>query len=236
MIGPPSVHTFGFMPSCLKSRFYSQGAVLILALAVLALLSLMGTALIFMTREALRQTMVWVDQGRADLVAESGIEYAMAKIKHFKGGLVELNQAIAYESKYPQFRETRMEHLKRPSFAQVDTDGDGIKDVSGVVSETYSQRGDIYKLRINSSAALLNINDSNSPINYDSDPWEDQITPNRDLADNSLLIDTMRPPNGKDPDWIYPDDEDFDNTTGHGKPYPNPEAAPNTYQDQESES
>ena len=147
-----------------------------------------------MTREEQRATRLWVEKTRADLVAESGIEYAMAKIKNFQGGLAELSGAISYESKYKNDPLPRMEHLKIPSFATVDTNDDGINDVSGVVSETYTEHGDRYKLRIRSNSSLLNINDTNSPINYDSDPWEDQIHPDRDLAGDEAIIDTMRGP------------------------------------------
>ena len=153
--------------------FNNRGAVLLLALAVLALLSLLGTALIFMTRQEAKSTRLWVENTRAQFVAESGIEVAMAKIKNFPGSLLELDKAIGYESKYSDSGEERMEWLKMPSFATLDTDKDGILDISGVVSETYTENGDTYKLRIKSTAGLLNINDSNSPINYDSDPYED---------------------------------------------------------------
>ena len=65
-----------------------KGSILLLTLGVLAVLSLLGSALIFMSKNEQNNARSYMNQTRAQLVAESGIETAVAKLTSFDKGLL----------------------------------------------------------------------------------------------------------------------------------------------------
>lgn len=161
-----------------------RGTVLIVVLGMLVLLALLATS--FATLQSIERkiTRNYTDEVRARLVAQSGVESAIARMQAVidkgwfdRGGMdkqwiyfgSELN-----ESSSPQV-STPLEQAKNPSFAHEDEYPQNPSDAtstpkqiriegavvgfSGVVGGTYTQSGDLFTLRVLDAQSMININD-----------------------------------------------------------------------------
>ena len=197
-----------------------KGSALLICLGVLAILSLLATALVFMSKESLVTAFQYVDKTRAKMTAESGVETAIAKLISFEGDSQQLKAQIETTPTLSTIPSVPVKDLQESSFGTIDSTGNGFNDIAGLVSQTYHQHGESFKLRVESVQHKLNINDTNTPINYDDDPYHDQLLPEQDY---NMWPVHLQDPSGKDPDWIYPGDPAYDPTLVSGNlPYINP--------------
>ncbi|MFC1587660.1 PilX N-terminal domain-containing pilus assembly protein [Planctomycetota bacterium] len=151
------------------NRTCRQGIVLIVVLGVLALMSVLAITFVKMTQLERTISQNYVDQTRAMLLAESGIEYAVARLSQFQGGVLrpEEMDALGCEEDKPAF------HLPSPN-----------EKYSGIVSSTYTNGGDKFKLKVEDESGKLNLNDTDGLWNLDTDPDPDD--PETDIAPGRL--------------------------------------------------
>src|SRR5262245_19492532 len=120
-----------------------RGLALILVLGVLAILALLATAFASLAGVERRVTRNYLDTVRARLAAESGIEAAVALLRHriLRGSLwTETSWSVADE------RTIRV-------------DGEEVKDAGFLGSGSYGADGDFYRVRISDAQSRLNVND-----------------------------------------------------------------------------
>jgi hypothetical protein len=160
------------------------GIVLIIVLGVLVLLALLATSFATLQSIEHRVTHNYTDEVRAKLVAQSGIDAALARLNDLahRGWLrddVEESSwiyfgATADESGDPDLA-TPLESARNPSFAieeeHPQNPGDGARTpkriqvegsdvgLSGIVGGTYCSNGDLYSLKVLDAQSMINVND-----------------------------------------------------------------------------
>ncbi|MFC1587149.1 PilX N-terminal domain-containing pilus assembly protein [Planctomycetota bacterium] len=155
----------------MTNRNQYQGMVLLVVLGVLALMSVLAITFVQMTRLERGIARNYVDRTRAVLAAESGVEYAFAKINNFQGGA--LTNAEYEDMKYdPDPDNSDMAFARKASFQ----DAGFAKAGSGVTGSTYQDRGDYFILRVEDESGKLNLNDTDGSWNMDDDADPDPDT------------------------------------------------------------
>ncbi|MFC1587734.1 hypothetical protein ACFL54_05435 [Planctomycetota bacterium] len=161
----------------MKYSSNASGIVLIVVVGVLALLSVLAITFVIMTRLELSISQNYVDQTRANLTAESGIEYAIARIMEFRGGVLTPNEQNYLEYK-PTPGNNRLENAVKASFQVADQSF----PVSGFISTgTYKPGGDYFILKVEDESGKLNLNDSDAQWNRDDDPDPDDPETDPDI-------------------------------------------------------
>lgn len=153
-----------------------RGAVLLIALAILALLSLFATAFVRLVNFEKRASANYTDAVRARLLAKAGIEHAavmvrdLADKRHYSkpGDRWEFGfdvdpGVLAGLEMHPDLQTTSAPSFPLDYAKQIKPRGDFTflgRDlvVSGVVGETYSNGLDVYKLKVIDTASQLNLN------------------------------------------------------------------------------
>ncbi|MFC1587446.1 hypothetical protein ACFL54_03965, partial [Planctomycetota bacterium] len=173
--------------NCLMAeRGGNRGIVLLMVVGVLALLSVLAVTFVSMTRLERSISRNYVAHTRAVLCAESGIDYAIARINGFQGGVLRADSENN-EMELMRYEEDPgkpgLEFAVKPSFNVINPDGSQ-DDISGVVSSTYLENSDVFKLHVQDESGKLNINDSNGKWNMDTDPDpdSDDIAVDSDMA------------------------------------------------------
>ena len=126
-------------------RASGRGIALVLVLGVLALMSALALSLVSLTRLERKISQNYVDQVRAKMAAESGVEGAVAKLSTVIGTPVnsQLEWMTCGRNEAP---ELTLADVSVPSFA-IDWNGDGALDcASGVVGSSHAQNGDVVLL------------------------------------------------------------------------------------------
>ncbi|MFC1587150.1 PilX N-terminal domain-containing pilus assembly protein [Planctomycetota bacterium] len=181
----------------MTNRNQYQGMVLLVVLGVLALMSVLAITFVQMTRLERGIARNYVDRTRAVLTAESGVEYAFAKITNFQGGV--LANAEYEDMKYdPDPDNSDMAFARKASFQ----DAGFAKAGSGVTGSTYQDRGDYFILRVEDESGKLNLNDTDGSWNMDDDADPDPDTDDDKLdAPHRLrmLVQTLG-------ETLFPDD------------------------------
>ncbi|MFC1587631.1 hypothetical protein ACFL54_04910 [Planctomycetota bacterium] len=159
------------------SNIQNRGMVLLVVLGVLALMSVLAITFVQMTRLEKAISQNYVDHTRAVLVAESGVEYAIARIRQFQGGALRPDEieALQYQENPAQ---PGLEFALKPSF-QLQSPDDKF---SGIVSSTYGRASDAFKLKVVDESGKLNLNDTDGAWNPDTDPNPDDPATDPDLA------------------------------------------------------
>src|SRR3972149_6646571 len=122
-----------------------QGFVLLVVLGMLALMSALALAFVAMAKLERQVARNYVDRMHAIMAAESGVEYAIARLTDTNTSWQEIQSAMQfnpeeyYDAANPAtFPDASLEKARYPSFA-VDADGDGALDpVSGVIGGTHA--------------------------------------------------------------------------------------------------
>ncbi|MFC1587218.1 hypothetical protein ACFL54_02810 [Planctomycetota bacterium] len=154
-------------PVCIRHHSERMGIVLLLVLGVLALLSVLAITFVSMTRLEKSISRNYVDRTRAILTAESGLEYAVARLKDYHSvPTPQQLEALRYEE---NAGNPGLQFATKPSFNQPAPHG----SISGIVASSYRQDGDVFKLAVTDESGKLNINDSNGKWNIDTDPHAD---------------------------------------------------------------
>ncbi|MFC1587928.1 PilX N-terminal domain-containing pilus assembly protein [Planctomycetota bacterium] len=153
-----------------------NGIALIVVLGVLALLSVLAISFISITRLERSISRNYVNQTRAILAAESGVEYAIARINEFQGGVLRPQEigALNYEEDPAR---PGLEFMVKPSFHLSSPD----ESYSGVVSSTHARNGDVFKLKVEDESGKLNLNDTDGAWNLDTDPDPDDPATDNDI-------------------------------------------------------
>lgn len=168
-----------------------RGIVLLVVLSILAILSVLAMA--FVKLAALEKTMSrnYVERTRALIVAESGVEYAISRLRAFEGGASAADEAEDLRfAEHPS--EPGLLHATKASFQQP---GYGYP-VSGFVAGTAASETQYFILNVRSESGKLNINDTNGRWNIDTDPYDDSVSPWKDEHDDaprrlSMLVETL---------------------------------------------
>ncbi|MFC1588047.1 hypothetical protein ACFL54_07045 [Planctomycetota bacterium] len=136
------------------------GIILVMVLGVLALLSVMAITFVSMTRLERSISQNYVDKVRTQLIAESGIDFALQQLYMFPGGSLspENLQRLGYQDSESEAGDLI------PSFASPESTDPQGHPVSGAMPGTYRPGGDFYKLKVTDNSGKLNINEINSPI------------------------------------------------------------------------
>ncbi|MFC1587440.1 PilX N-terminal domain-containing pilus assembly protein [Planctomycetota bacterium] len=158
-----------------RTGLQTKGIVLLVVLGVLALLSVLALTFVSMTRLERSISRNYVDHTRAMLAAESGIEYAIARIQGFQGGALTAaeTEAMRYEQ---NDLKPGLAFATKPSFNLPAPN----QDFSGYLGSTYGDKGDRFKLEVRDESGKLNINDTNGQWNIDTDPNPDSDDPAED--------------------------------------------------------
>ncbi|MFC1586714.1 hypothetical protein ACFL54_00250 [Planctomycetota bacterium] len=143
-----------------------SGIVLLVVLGVLALLSVLAITFVSMTRLERTISQNYVDQVRAQLAAESGIEKAISELNTIIG-----TPAIADIKRMTygldQTGNPGWQDVTHPSFP-IDIDSDGNLDaISGAIGSSYMPNGDRYLLKVEDESAKFNLNNTpgiNTPL------------------------------------------------------------------------
>lgn len=154
-------------------RARQAGVVLLLVLAILGLLSVLAVSFVSMARLERSISRNYLAQTRAWMAAESGIEYAVARLQEYNGALSDEEMddmsfvagakpglTLADKASFQMAGET-----KRPISGRVESGDD----------DTY------YILRVEDGSGRLNLNDSNGAWNLDDDPQPDDPEDDDDL-------------------------------------------------------
>ena len=142
------------IPGPCASHRNRQGIILLLVLAVLSLVSILGLTFVSMARLERAISLNYVDRTRAVLAAESGVEYAIARIREFRGGALTPAEMAALEYESGNL-SLPLSEANRPSFVLPG------KTYSGVVGSTYAPDADRFKLRVVDLGTRINLNDAN---------------------------------------------------------------------------
>ncbi|MFC1588420.1 PilX N-terminal domain-containing pilus assembly protein [Planctomycetota bacterium] len=137
-----------------------KGIVLLVVLGVLALLSVLAITFVKMTQLERNISRNYVDRTRAVLIAESGIEAAIARLGQFRGGVIGAEE-FAQMQYNPDNPGAGLGEADKPSFMSSET-GPGGVPISGAVSGTYGANGDYYLLKVQDESGKLNLNDSDA--------------------------------------------------------------------------
>ncbi|MFC1587800.1 PilX N-terminal domain-containing pilus assembly protein [Planctomycetota bacterium] len=169
-----------------------QGMVLLVVLGVLALMSVLAITFVRLTQLERAISKNYVDHTQALLCAESGVDYAVARIQDTFNGVPTAAQltAISYQQ---DDDKPGLEFATKVSFNLPDD-----PTRSGIVSSSYVKNGDYFKLRVADLSGRLNINDSNGLWNIDTDPY-----PDSDTLDETVWTDKSTNKDYNDNDDIY---------------------------------
>lgn len=141
------------------------GAVLLIVLGILAIMSVMTLSFMKMAQLERNISNNYVNRTRAILAAESGVEYAIARLRGFSGGVLSPDEILSIQFNPDDPNLPLSDPDCVPSFA-TDVDFDGTIDAwSGSVGGTYFETGDRFKLKVQSESGKLNLNDSNELMN-----------------------------------------------------------------------
>lgn len=153
----------------MKLQSRPRGIVLLFVLGILSLLSIVMVAFVQMSRLERSISRNYVDNTRALLAAESGIEYAISRVEGFSGG--PLRAAETADMQFLPAPTSPDDPLKsfRASFQTPNSAGPR----SGDVANTYGPASDYFVLHVSDEAGKLNLNDSNGTWNLDTDPHAD---------------------------------------------------------------
>ncbi|MFC1587711.1 PilX N-terminal domain-containing pilus assembly protein [Planctomycetota bacterium] len=149
----------------MKNSSHNRGMILLVVLGVLALMSILAITFVQMTRLEKTISQNYVDHTRAVLAAESGIDYAIARISQFQGGALsaqELN-SLKYKDNPSQ---SGLEFATQPSFSLPEPNN----GISGIVSSSYASGGDAFKLKVEDESGKLNLNDTDGLWNPHQNP------------------------------------------------------------------
>ncbi|MFC1588351.1 hypothetical protein ACFL54_08575 [Planctomycetota bacterium] len=144
-----------------------HGIVLLVVLGVLALLSVLAITFVRLTQLERSISKNYVDRTRATMLAESGIEAAIARIQSWPGGINSRQlDDMAYNPSDPGVPLVRAD---KPSFPSPVNPPAGVSgQASGFVGAgSYVQRGDFFKLKVEDESGKLNLNDSDDRIDPD---------------------------------------------------------------------
>ncbi|MFC1587115.1 PilX N-terminal domain-containing pilus assembly protein [Planctomycetota bacterium] len=153
---------------------HRPGIVLVVVLGVLALLSVLAITFVRLTQLERSVSQNYVDRTRALLTAESGIDYALARIRNFHGPLS--GKELAEMSYKDDPSKPGLKYATKVSFPLVPLQA-WPNNFSGIVGSSYRNNGDVFKLRVQDESGKLNINDTNGKWNIDTDPYKDNDTP-----------------------------------------------------------
>lgn len=144
-----------------------KGIALLIVLAVLALMSVLAVSFVSLSRLERNMAQNYVDSVRATMVAESGIESAVARILQWQGALTP--EQAAGMSYNPADPAAKLERALQPSFAIDAALPAGFAGrVSGVVGQgSRTPGGDVFKLRVEDESGKLNINDGDHLMDPD---------------------------------------------------------------------
>ncbi|MFC1588413.1 PilX N-terminal domain-containing pilus assembly protein [Planctomycetota bacterium] len=139
----------------------SRGIVLIVVLGVLALLSVLAITFVSMTRLERAISQNYVDRVRAQLVAESGVEFALQRLYKLSGGCLTADEfaQLQYQGMYPGQPDFV------PSFVSPTLADPQGQPLSGAVAGTYLPNGDFFRLKVSDNSGKLNVNGIDSEIN-----------------------------------------------------------------------
>lgn len=145
-----------------------RGLVLLFVLGALALLSVLGVALVSYATLERNISRTYIDRTRAILAAESGLEAAVARLKTLAPA------DLSWMTYNPDDPNAPLSKATQPSFALARVSPTTGRPVSGVIGDTYSPGGDYYLLKVRDESGKLNLNDSN-----------------REMADGTLRLDEL---------------------------------------------
>lgn len=161
-----------------------RGIVLLMVLGILALMSVLAVSFVQLSRMERAISSSYVQRTRASMIAESGLEYAVARLGDMAGVISpEDAEAMRYVEDPVQ---SGLKHAIKVSFDMADNlaDTPSVYDNmrSGIVGSSLTENGDFYKLAVTEESSKLNLNDTNNPWNIDTDPWIDGNGDDPDLA------------------------------------------------------
>jgi hypothetical protein len=163
-----------------------RGIALIVVLGVLVLLSLLAAAFATLSGTEARTARNYLDTVRARLVAQSGVEAAVARLDE----LLERGTLLT---------ETDWVPLERP----IRVNGVDLRPAGILESTSYARRGDFYTLRITDANARINVNDGvawgpDHPVSRNLRRLLNVLgaQPGVDLADLGDRVLSARPPSG----------------------------------------
>lgn len=134
-----------------------RGMALLIVLAILGLLSILAISFVQMARLERSISRNYVDRTRAILAAESGIEYALSRVRNFHGGALRPDELADL-----RFNEGKV------SFSLP-----GDASMSGYLGESSAPSEVGFRLRVQDESGKLNLNDSNGTWNIDTDALPD---------------------------------------------------------------
>ncbi|MFC1587602.1 PilX N-terminal domain-containing pilus assembly protein [Planctomycetota bacterium] len=151
-----------------------DGIVLIVVLGVLALLSVLAITFVSMTRLERSISRNYVDRTRAVLAAESGLEFAIAQLQNFSGGILHPDEygRMLYN---PDDPAAALDLASKPSFKS-EIPGPGGRAISGVTGDSYLPNGDFFVLKVEDESGKLNLNDSNNPFDPDDEDSDSRLS------------------------------------------------------------
>jgi hypothetical protein len=161
-----------------------RGIVLVIILGFLLLLVMLATSFVTLQTTERRVAANYVDEVRARLAAQSGVEAAITRLQHvvdrgwYKDGKLSRNWIYfgsQVDETLPPVVTTPLESALNPSFAFEDEDPQNPLDsftaprtikvegvsrgLSGASAGTYTQNGDIYSLKVLDAQSMINVND-----------------------------------------------------------------------------
>lgn len=151
----------------MQSKPSNRGVVLLMVLGILALLSVLAISFVQLSQLERGISENYVLRTRTRMAAESGLEYAVARLGDMAGVLSEEDQGTLAWEENPAL--PGLQYATKLSFQLP-----GVTPLkSGIVGSSLSQDGDYFKLAVTDESSKLNLNDSNNPWNIDTDPWQD---------------------------------------------------------------
>src|SRR5579871_6244731 len=142
---------------------HQRGAALLVALAALALMSVFAVTIVTVVRVERKASAAYVDDVRAALVAQAGVERALWKLSDsFREPLTSDPYPWAYlDVSGRDASGLPLEGASRVSLQTglLELESNGRLPFSGCLGGTYQQGGDVYALKILDASSQIDLND-----------------------------------------------------------------------------
>lgn len=149
-----------------------RGIVLLMVLGILALMSVMAIAFVQVSQLERSISRNYMEQTRALLAAESGIDFARSRLLDYHASVPSIEQIRDMEYIPDPTAPDDLRRCEKVSF-QTEVSSGSDRNLSSVLSVVDDTVAEGVKLRVEDEGAKINLNDSNSLWNLDSDPYGD---------------------------------------------------------------
>lgn len=156
-----------------QNELRRRGIALLFVLGTLALMSVLAITFVSITRLEKKVSRNYVEQTRARMAAESGLEAAYVRLQEVAYGPM-LPQHRVWMDYNPDDPSASIDHCEQPSFA-VEDRPPSRRTVSGIVGSSNGKNGDYFLLQVSDASGKLNLNDPDDPVDRDDPTSEGRL-------------------------------------------------------------